>query len=274
MTINHIITLLVTGVGVGFAGGLLGVGGAFIMTPVQYMVFINMGVPADTAIKMALGTSLLVVLPVAISGAWRHHRKKVVFWKAALIMGSCSLIGAFGGATVATHLPGVVLKITFGAIILASGVRMLIAKTPEIEEEPKKNPWLWVAWALPIGVVAGLLGIGGGVLVIPMMTLALGFKMHNAVATSLAMMILTSTGGVVGYIINGSGVPNLPPYSLGYVNLQAWFLLSFTSVGMAQLGAITAHRLPAKQLKYIFIAIMFYMGLKMLGFFDWLGWPL
>jgi len=88
------------------------------------------------------------------------------------------------------------------------------------------------------------------------------------------MMILTSAGGVIGYIINGIGVPNLPAYCIGYVNLQSWFLLAVTSIGMAQVGAITAHRLQAKQLKYIFIAIMFYMGLKMVGLFDWLGWPI
>ena len=96
--------------------------------------------------------------------------------------------------------------------------------------------------------------------------------MHSAVATSLAMMIFTSIGGVIGYIVNGLGVPNLPAYSIGYVNLPAWFLLAVTGVGMAQVGAITAHKLPAKQLRYIFIAVMFYMGLKMLGLFDWLGW--
>ena len=98
--------------------------------------------------------------------------------------------------------------------------------------------------------------------------------MHTAVATSLAIIIFTSIGGVIGYIVNGLGVPNLPAYSIGYVNLPAWFLLAITSVGMAQVGAITAHKLPAKQLRYIFIAVMFYMGLKMLGVFDWLGWSI
>lgn len=274
MTTIHIITLLITGIVVGFASGLLGVGGAFIMTPVQYMVFINMGMPTDIAMKLTLGTSLLVILPTAISGAWRHHREKAVSWKAAIIMGSCSLIASFVGSTIAAHLPGAVLKISFGVVLLVSGVRMLTSRLPEIEEAPKDNPWLWVAWALPIGIVSGLLGVGGGILVIPVMTLALKFKMHNAVATSLAMMIFTSTGGVIGYLINGIGVPNLPAYSIGYINLQSGFLLAITSIGMAQVGAISAHRLPAKQLRYIFIAIVFYMALKMLGVFDWLGWPI
>ncbi len=274
MTITHIIVLLITGAGAGFASGLLGIGGALIMGPVQYTVFVNMGIPAEIAIKLALGTNLLVVLPTAISGAWRHHKNKAVWWKAAIIMGSCSLIGAFVGATIATHLPGQALKITFGAIILASAIRMLTAKLPQIEEEPRDNPWLWVVWALPISLVAGLVGVGGGIVAVPVMTLVLRFKMHNAVATSLAMMILTSIGGIIGYITGGIGIPNLPAYSIGFVNLPSGFLLAVTSIGMAQVGAMTAHRLPAKQLSYIFITIMVYMALKMLGTFEWLGWPL
>jgi len=106
------------------------------------------------------------------------------------------------------------------------------------------------------------------------MVLALKFKMHNAVATSLAVMIFTTTGGVIGYIVNGLGVPGLPPYSIGYVNLTSWFLLALTSVGMAQVGAVVAHRLRGRQIEYIFVAVMFYMGLKMIGVFEWLGWTI
>ena len=274
MTITHIIVLLVSGIGVGFASGLLGVGGSFIMTPIQYMVYINMGISADIAIKLAFGTNLLVILPTAISGTWRHHRKKTVLWKAVLIMGTCSLIGSFAGATIATHLPGAALKTAFGVIILLIGIRMLTTRLPHVEMKPKDNPWLWAAWILPIGIITGMLGIGGGGLVVTVMLTVFKFKMHNAVSTSLAMMIFTSIGGIIGYITNGLDVPNLPAYSIGYINLQSWFLLSVTSIGMAQVGAMTAHRLPAKQLRYIFITLILYMGLKMLGVFDWLGWPL
>jgi len=84
---------------------------------------------------------------------------------------------------------------------------------------------------------------------------------------------LLGLGGVIGYIVNGIDIANLPPYSIGYVNLASWFLLALTSVGMAQVGAVAAHRLPARQLKYIFNIVMFYMGLKMTGVFDWFGWP-
>jgi uncharacterized membrane protein YfcA len=274
MTLAHIIILLSTGVVVGFAGGLLGVGGCFIMTPIQYMLFTTMGLPTDLAIKLAFGTNLLVVLPTATSGAWRHSLKGAVWWRAAFIIGGIGLVCAFGGATLAAYLPGSSLKIAFGAIVLLSAIRMLTTREPKIEAEPRDNPWLWAAWAIPIGIITGIIGIGGGVLMIPVMVLALRFSMHSAVATSLAVMMFTSLGGVIGYLVNGLGVPGLPAYSIGYINLPSWFLLAVTSVGMAQVGAITAHKLPARQLRYIFIAVMFYMGLKMLGVFDWLGWPL
>jgi uncharacterized membrane protein YfcA len=244
------------------------------MTPVQFMVFTGMGIPMDMAVKLTFGTTLLVILPTAASGAWRHSQKGAVRWKAAIVMGSCSVIAAYGGATITAHLPGAALKVAFGAVALAVAVRMLTARLPAIEEEPRDNPWLWVACALPVGLVTGILGVGGGVLMVPAMVLVLRFKMHDTVATSLAVIIFSSAGGVIGYIVNGMNVPNLPPYSIGYVNLLSWFLLAVTSIGMAQVGAITAHRLPGKQIRYIFIAIMVYMGLRMLGVFEWLGWPL
>ena len=80
--------------------------------------------------------------------------------------------------------------------------------------------------------------------------------------------------GIIGYIVNGIGVPDRPPYSIGYVNLPSWFILVLTSVGMAQVGAMISHRLSVVYLKYIFVVVMFYMGLKMIEVFEWLGWPI
>jgi len=66
----------------------------------------------------------------------------------------------------------------------------------------------------------------------------------------------------------------LSEYSIGYVNLLQFLLLAVTSVPMAQIGAPVAHRIPGKQLKYIFIIAMIYMGLKMIGVFSWFGLPI
>jgi hypothetical protein len=272
--ITAIIALVITGIGVGFASGLLGIGGCFIMVPVQYWIYTSMGLSPDIAIRVAFGTNLLVVLPTVISGAYGHSKKGAVLWRAGIVLGITSAIGAVIGATIAVQLPGAILKVAFGLVIFLSAIRMLTAKPPKIDEKLKDKTILWAAWAFPIGIVSGIIGIGGGIMMIPMMLVVLKFRMHQAVGTSTAIMIFTSTGGVIGYIINGLGVEGLPAYSIGYVNFSSWFVLAVTSVMMAQVGVRVSHKIPARELKYIFIAVMMYFGLKMLGVFDWLGLPI
>jgi uncharacterized protein len=114
----------------------------------------------------------------------------------------------------------------------------------------------------------GLTGLGGGVGKVPVLVLALHLPMHIAVGTSVASIMFTSAGGVVGYIVNGLGVPDLLPYSPGYVNiLPVGSCLVATSIPLARLGVGAAHALPAKQLKYILIAFLVYTGLRMIGLF-------
>jgi hypothetical protein len=245
------------------------------MVPVTFFVFTSMGVPVDMAIKLAFGSNLLVVFPTAISGAWAHTKKKSVLWKAGIILGLFGVIGAFIGSTITSRfIPGDVSKVAFGVVIGLGGIWMLIGKTPKVEKEVKDDPILLAIFGLLIGTISGMIGIGGGVIMVPVMVMALRFKMHHAVGTSTSMMIFTSIAGATGYLLNGLSVPNLPAYSIGYVNLLAWACLAVTSVPMAQIGARTAHRLPAKELRYVFTAVMFYVALKMTGVFSWLGLPI
>jgi uncharacterized membrane protein YfcA len=270
----HIIALLITGVGVGFASGLLGVGGCFIMVPVQFWVLQSMGVDPTIAIRIAFGTNLLVVLPTALSGAMTHHFKGAVLWKQGVILGVIAAIGAFFGGFLAAHLPGGILTKLFGIAIIVGAIRMLTAKPPKAEDKPSENPITYVFWGIVLGIVSGIIGIGGGVLMIPVMVVFLKFKMHQAVGTSTALMMFAAIGGVLAYMLNGLGVQGLPPYSTGYVNWLQWILLAGCSIPMAFVGARSAHLIPAKQLKYLFIIVMFYMGLKMCGVFAWLGLPI
>jgi len=271
---TQIIALLITGVGVGFASGLLGVGGCFIMIPVQFWALTSIGVEPTIAIRIAFGTNLAVVLPTAISGAIGHSRKKAVSWKASIILGLSGLAGSVVGGYFAAHIPGNILKIGFGLAILAGGIRMLTAKPPEVEKESIESVLFYILWGFPLGIISGIIGIGGGVLMIPVMVLIMRFKMHQAVGTSTALMIFTSIGGILSYTVNGLSVSGLPQYSIGYVNLLQWILLAGTSVPMAQVGVRVAHKIPAKRLEYVFIAVMIYMGLKMIGVFAWLHLPI
>ena len=111
-------------------------------------------------------------------------------------------------------------------------------------------------------------------LIIPIMVFFLKFKMHQAVGTSTALMMFTAVGGALSFFINGMGVQGLPPWSTGYINWLQWILLAGCSIPMAVVGAKIAHLLPARQLKLLFVAVMFYMGLKMTGIFAILHLPL
>jgi len=240
------------------------------MVPVSYWVILAMGVSPDIAIRIAFGTSLLVILPTALSGTWRHNKKKAIRWKTALILGSFGLLGALLGANLAARLPNNILEIGFGGLVLAIALWMglgLILRLRREAEEPRENLGLVAACGFPIGVAVGLTGLGGGVLIVPVLVLILSFPMHIAVGTSVASIILTSLGGIVGYIVSGLGVSGLLPYSIGYINLPIWLCLAATSIPLAQLGARAAHALPAKPLNYIFITFMVYSGLRMIGVF-------
>lgn len=274
MTAAHIAALLGTGLVAGFGGGLLGLGGGWIMTPVQYWVYLEMGIPSDVALRVAFGTNMLVFLPTAASSAWGHQRRGAVWWKAAMVLGGCAFFGAFGGATAAAHISASVLKIIFGATMLAVAIRMLVTKPPATSDEPRDSIWLWIACAFPVSFMAALIGIGGGLFMVPIMVLVFRFRMHMAVGTSAAMMMMTCLGGLVGYMMYGVGVAGIPSPSIGYIYIWAWLCLVTTSVAAVQLGVRASHRLPAKQLGWIFGAIVLYVGLKMLGLFGWLGWPI
>jgi uncharacterized membrane protein YfcA len=274
MQASQIIALLITGIAVGFASGLLGVGGCFIMVPVQFWALKSIGVDPTIAIRIAFGTNLLVVLPTALSGAMAHNKKGAVLWKAGVSFGLAGVVGAFIGAFIASHLPGKVLTMAFGIAVIFGGLRMLTAKPPKIDEEPTGNLTAFILWGIPIGIVSGIIGIGGGVLIVPIMVFFFKFKMHQAVATSTALMMFTATGGALSYLLNGLGVQGLPPYSSGYLSWYQWIILAGVSIPWAVVGANTAHLLPAKQLKYVFIAVMFYMGFKMCGVFSYLHLPL
>lgn len=88
------------------------------------------------------------------------------------------------------------------------------------------------------------------------------------------MMSLTSLGGLIGYIANVLGVSGIRSPHMGYGHIWSWLALAATSILMAQVGAMAAHKLPAKQLQWIFVVVTFYMGLKMIGVFEWLNLPI
>lgn len=257
--------LILTGAFAGIISGLLGVGGGFIISPVQYWLLQETGLEPDLAIRVALGTSLFVVLLNASSVVLKYDQKRAVLWRQAKIMGLSGLLASFGGAAVAAHLPASILSKIFGFVVIIGALRTYLTPAVKNRSEISLNPVSYVFVGIVIGFFSGLLGIGGGVIGVPIMLIFLHFDMLKAVGTSAAVIIFTSFGGSIGYIINGWGQPGLPSYSLGYVNLLNWILLAIPGFLAARKGSEIAHLVNPEHLKHLFVLLMMCTGLKMIG---------
>lgn len=268
------------------------------MVPVQFWVLTSMGVEPTMATRISFGTALAVALPTAINAAQGHYRRGAVVPRAALLLGITGFVGAFFGGAVAAHAPGNLLRIVFGLVIIVAASRMVMgpgSKTGcgeggqgggngeggECGERGECGAGLvarsdisYLLLGLPLGFLCGLIGIGGGVIMVTVLSMVMGFGMHRAVGTSTAAIILTSSGGVLSYVLNGLSVSGLPPYSLGYVNLLQWALLAGTSIPTACVGVRVAHRFSADRLRAVFTVLMIYMALKMMGVFEQLHLPI
>ncbi|WNY26428.1 sulfite exporter TauE/SafE family protein [Methanolapillus ohkumae] len=248
----------------GFAG-MLGLGGAFLMVPLQLFVLTNMGYSPDIAIKVAIATSLAVTLPTALNSSYRHSKKGTVYWKYAALIGTFGFIFSFLSSFVANYLPESFLSVFFGIVVLIAALKTSSYKN--VNEDPSqisKNYLLYAVCGAIMGTVSGLTGIGGGIVVIPLMIFILRFPFINAVGTSSATIVFTSMGGIIGYLINGFGATGLPPYSLGYINLLFWFILLVPSLIMSGIGASITHRVNQKYIRYTFSILTFIIGVLMI----------
>ncbi len=272
--LTYLLILLGTGAFVGFASGLLGVGGGFIMVPIQFFLLTSMGVDPNTSIRLAFATSLAVILPTALNGAWGHWRRGAVLVVPAIFLGTAGIIGGIVGAGIASNTPVVILSFIFGLLALGSALWMIGSKYPEIKEEKSNSKPTYILWGFLGGFSSGLLGIGGGVVMVPILNILLKFPIHKAIGTSTAFIVFASVGGIITYIFTGMGTAGLPSYSIGYVNLVQLVALACTSIPMARIGVKAAHRMPDKQLRYLFAILLIYIALKMIGVFQWFNLPL
>ena len=263
--IEYFIGLILIGICAGFASGLLGVGGGFLIVPLQYFLLKYIGVEPDLAMLISLGTSLAIIIPTSLSGAYRHTRTMDNIIKPGIRLGIFGMIGSVIGGFVASALPARVLEVIFGCLLLFVVIKNVIDINKERGEA--KIPFNLITTGIVglfVGFSSGLLGIGGGIFLIAILTSLLGFSLIEAIGTSSVFICITAVGGFISYMISGWGVSTFP-YSIGYVSIINFLLIACFSVPMASLGAKYAHRVPQKKLKIIFSVLVLYMALKMLG---------
>ncbi|WP_295113042.1 sulfite exporter TauE/SafE family protein [uncultured Methanobrevibacter sp.] len=264
-TIEYFIGLILIGICAGFASGLLGVGGGFIIVPLQYFLLQHIGVESDLAMLISLATSLAIIIPTSLSGAYRHMKSMDNIVSPGLRLGIFGIIGGALGGFAASALPSGILEIIFGCLLLFIAINNILNLNKEREKvRISFSLASTVIIGLVVGFLSGLLGIGGGVFLIAILTSLLGFSMIEAIGTSSIFIALTAIGGFLSYIISGWGV-NTFPYSIGYVSVINFIFIAAFSVPLASVGAKLAHMVPQKKLKIVFSVLVLYMALKMLG---------
>lgn len=244
----------------GFSLGLLGGGGSILTVPI--LVYILNVDPI-----LATGYSLFVVGSTALVGGWRKYKQGLVVWKKGLIFAIPSLIAVFFTRyTLVPLIPEVIfstsgfvlskqiaIMIFFGIIMLLASYSMIRGNAVIHQEEATFNPFYLALTGLVIGVVAGLVGAGGGFLIVPALALLVGLPIKKAIGTSLFIIAIQSLIGFLGDI--GAGQ-----------SMNWGFLLLFTAfsvVGMF-LGIHATHFVAPGKLKKGFGWFVLVMGIFIL----------
>lgn len=239
------IELLLFGLVVGGYGTMVGAGGGFLIVPALLLAF-------HTTPEQAAGTSITVVFLNAVSGTISYARQKRVDYRAGMWFALATIPGAIAGAFLSSKLSGRVFDVVFG-ILLALLAAFLMWR-PVVEEEiaeslideAEADRWLimheqidrqgevyqytydvrrGIALSLFVGLLSSALGIGGGIIHVPLLIHFLGFPAHIATATSHFILVITAAFGAGTH------------FSLGHVLIGPAVLMGVGVIAGAQIGA-------------------------------------
>jgi uncharacterized membrane protein YfcA len=258
-----LVMVLATGVVGGILAGLLGVGGGIVIVPVFELALTLLGVDPSVRMHVAVATSLATIVPTSISSSKAHHGRGAVDIDLTRRWAPAVFIGALIGTYLAAQVSGMVLSLIFGIVALVVAIKMMLPL--EGVTVASAVPKRWSALGLPagIGAISSMMGIGGGTLSVPILTL-LNFPVHRAVGTSALFGLVISLPASVGYIATGWNVEGLPVGNLGYVSVIGFAVISPVSIWAAPLGARLAHALSQRQLSALFGLFLLLVGGRML----------
>ncbi|WP_051208151.1 sulfite exporter TauE/SafE family protein [Saccharospirillum impatiens] len=261
--VGLVLALSVTGIIAGLMAGLLGVGGGIVIVPVLYHLFTLLGVDESVKMHVAVGTSLATIIPTSLRSARAHANKGNLDSALLKSLAPSLLVGVFIGTLVSSMVTGQVLSLVFGVIGLIVAANMAIGKEPVALAETLPKGIVRHSLGTGIGGFSTLMGIGGGTLSVPVLS-RFQVPMHRAVGTAAAIGIFISIPGALGFLINGWGVADRPPFSLGYVNLIGFALIVPMTLWTAPLGARIAHAINARLLRQLFAVFLLITAVRML----------
>ncbi len=256
------IVYLLMGLFVGFFAGLLGIGGGLILVTLMVYMFTVQEFPADRLLHLALGTSIASIVFTSISSLRAHHKHGAVRWDILRIAVPGLIAGTLFGTFVADQMKSKYLAIFFVIFVYYSAVQMFANVKPKPTRQLPGKIGMTVV-AIIVGIVSSLVGVGGGVMTIPLMSLC-NVPMRQTIGTSAALGLPIAIAGTVGFIVTGLGKDHLPPLTVGYVYLPALIGIVIGTFVTVPWGAKAAHTLPVTTLKKIFAVILFILATKML----------
>lgn len=263
--------LIPLGFGVGAYGTLVGAGGGFVLVPALLLIYPDENATAITSI------SLMVVFFNAVSGSAAYARLKRIDYATGVVFAAASIPGAVGGAFLVSIVPRNVFDLMFGVLLLVLAgytlwgagqtaqirppvrgwgvvTRTMHGEAPGETFRYSYNMWQGILYALAVGFLSGLLGIGGGVIHVPLMITMLRFPVHVAVATSHFVLAIASLSGTSVHLASGE---------LEGVNLARALLLAVGVVPGAQLGAKLGQRIKGPLIVRLLAFALFGLGVRL-----------
>ncbi|MEM8807968.1 MAG: sulfite exporter TauE/SafE family protein [Cyanobacteria bacterium P01_G01_bin.38] len=213
MTLIQIVILAIGGLSSGILAGFLGIGGGVLLVP----LLVQLGF----APIQAAATSSLAILITATTGSFQNWRMGYLTPQRVILLGIPALATALIGTQVADKLPAYVLLVAFGGLLLSNlylvGLKKrVVAQRQHSRSEreaqsesysPRLNPLTArLVTGGVAGFMAGLFGVGGGVILVPLQILLLNESIKAAVRTSLGVIVITAISACVGHALNGNVV--------------------------------------------------------------------
>jgi len=258
-----LIILLLLRIVAGFLAGLFGIGGGVVMVPVMYLLMQDLGY-GDTAMTRAVATSAAVIIPTAVAGTIRNYSGKQITWRPALILGSSGILGTMAGSTLSVLIPSQIHVLVFSGFLICMAGWMIIKQCRYFcVYTLRQSNGILLVLGTGVGVASGMFGIGGGIILIPVLTSVLGMNIHTSVGTSLAAMVLIASGTVLSYIILGWGLTGQVPFSIGYVNILFALILAATSVPAVRIGLKTGAAMSDTKLQILFVTMLVILAARM-----------
>lgn len=209
--------LMALGLGAGAFGTLIGAGGGFVLMPLLMLLY-----PSDAAQTLTC-ISLATVFFNALSGVEAYALARRIDYRSAALFALCALPGTVLGALGTASVSRRAFDLVFSVFLLAGAAFLLLKKPPD-GNAPRRagrarrsltdahgnsfqwsfNPWLGGGLSLGVGYLSSFLGIGGGILHVPLMVYLLGFPVHVATATSHCVLAAMSLCGVATLVLTGA----------------------------------------------------------------------